>query len=112
VVAYKAGINRETTSNGMDIVTRRDITIQKDNIDYLSNINAHATEMTTVNELLRQSVLIRNSLNLYKIVVEFDQAIYAKAVEIIWKHPEKFRDVILCMGAFHTTCNLKSVIGK
>jgi len=68
--------------------------------------------MTTVNEILRQSVLICNSLNLYKIVVMFDQPIYAKAVEIIWKHPEKFRDVILCMGAFHTMCNLKSIIGK
>ena len=42
----------------------------------------------------------------------FDQAIYAKAAEIIWKHPDKFKDVILRMGAFHIMCNLISIIGK
>ena len=69
-------------------------------------------EMTTVHEILRQSVLICNNLDLSKIVVVFDQAIYAKTVEIIWKHPDKFKDVILHMGAFHIMYNLVSIIGK
>ena len=64
--------------------------------------------MTTVHEILRQSVLIRNNLGLSKIVVVFDQAIYAKAVEI--RYPDKFKDVIMRMGAFHIMCNLISII--
>jgi len=57
-------------------------------------------------------MLICNSLNLSKIVVVFDQAIYTKAVEIIWKHPEKFRDVIFRLGAFHTMHNLIGTISR
>ena len=55
-------------------------------------------------------MLIRNNLGLSKIVVMFDQAIYAKAVEIIWRYPDKFKDVIMRMGAFHIMCNLISII--
>ena len=97
---------------GFNIVIRKDLTVRKDKIGYLPTINAPATEMTTVHEILRQSVLICNNLGLSKIVVMFDQAIYAKTVEIIWKHPDKFKDVILRMGAFHIMCNLVSIIGK
>ena len=97
---------------GLNIVIIKDLTVRKDKIGYLPTINAHATEMTTVHEILRQSVLICNNLGVSKIVVVFDQAIYAKTVEIIWKHPDKFKYVILRMGAFHIMCNLISIIGK
>jgi len=33
-------------------------------------------------------------------------------VEIIWKHPDKFKDVILRMGAFHIMCSVISIIGQ
>ena len=97
---------------GFNIVIRKDLTVRKDKIGYVPTINAPATEMITVHEILRQSVLICNNLGLSKIVVVFDQAMYAKAVEIMWKHPDKFKDVILRMGAFHIMYNLISIIGK
>ena len=68
--------------------------------------------MSTVNEILTQSVKIRDYLNLDKIVVVFDQALYAKAAEIVWKHTVMYQNVILRMGGFHTICNLLSIIGK
>ena len=52
------------------------------------------------------------TLELKEIVCVFDQALYAKAAEITWKHDDKFKNIILRMGAFHTICNLLSTIGK
>ena len=40
----------------------------------------------------------------------FNQALYAKAAEIVWKH-EKFKNIIR-MGVFHTICNQHSILGK
>ena len=43
---------------------------------------------------------VRDSLKLNTIVVVFDQALYAKAAEIKWKHSEHFGDDIPRMGAY------------
>ena len=42
----------------------------------------------------------------------FDQALYAKAAEIVWKHEDKFKSVVLRMGVFHTIINFIPIIGK
>ncbi len=51
-------------------------------------------------------------LEVASIVCVFDQALYAKACDIKWKEPDEYKSVVLRMGAFHTVCNLLSVIGK
>ena len=51
------------------------------------------------------------SLQLEKVVCVFDQALYAKAAEIIWKH-DKFKTITIRMGLFQTIYNLLSIIGK
>ena len=57
------------------------------NITYLKldlpTINAPATQMSTVNEVLNQSLSIMRGLGLTKIVCVFDQAFYSKILEII-----------------------------
>jgi len=45
-------------------------------------------------------------------VVIFDQALYAKAMEIIWKGKDIFSDIVPRMGAFHTVCTLLAIIRK
>ncbi|KAK3730477.1 hypothetical protein QZH41_014705 [Actinostola sp. cb2023] len=75
-------------------------------------INASATELRTVNEILRQSEDIRKRLNLDEIVVVLDQALYAKACEVAWKNRELYRNIIFRLGTFHTICNVMSIIGK
>lgn len=77
----------------------------------LLTINVSATQMSTVIEVLEQTLHIMQSLQLKNIVCVFDQALYAMAAEIIWKH-WKFQNSILRMGVFHTICNLLSIIGK
>ena len=51
-------------------------------------------------------------LGLTDIVVVLDQAIYAKALEVVWKKQQEFSSVVLRMGSFHITCVFLSVIGK
>ena len=41
-----------------------------------------------------------------------DQALYAKATKIAWKHLERYGGIVLMMGNFHTICNLMSTVGK
>ena len=75
-------------------------------------INAPATELSTVQEILRQSESIRQKLKLEIIAVVMDQALYAKAAEIAWEQKFNFGNIALMMGNFHIICNLLSIIGK
>ena len=54
----------------------------------------------------------RDVLKLKRVAVVFDQAIYAKAVEITWKHRDLFPDIIPRLCAFQTISCLLLVIGK
>ena len=97
---------------GFNIVTRDTHVVSQENIGYLPTINAPATELSTVSEILKKSEDIRKSLNLSSVVVVMDQALYAKASEIIWKHNDAYCNIILRMGAFHTICDFMSILGK
>jgi len=104
----------QTTSSwtGFNILTSEQKQVTADAIGYLPTINAPVTELSTVQEILRQSISIQSSLQLDNIAVVFDQALYAKATEIAWKHPEQYGALKLMMGNFHSICNLMSTIGK
>ncbi|KAG1652132.1 Organic cation transporter protein [Nymphon striatum] len=92
--------------------TRDNVTVKPDKVGYLPTINAPATELSTVQELLSQSVFIQQHLSLDKIAVIMDQALYAKAAEVAWKHTLRFESLLLMMGNFHIICNMLSIIGK
>lgn len=83
---------------GFNIRTR---IVTQDVRGYLPTINAPVTEMATVMEILNQAELMRQDLKVQQIVVVMDQAIYAKATEILWKLKDKFSHIILRMGTFH-----------
>ena len=68
-----------------NIQTRDQVTVSEDVVEYLPMINAPATELSTVLEILNQSECIREELLLETIVVVMDQALYAKAAKIVWK---------------------------
>ncbi len=97
---------------GYNIKVKENFDIYAENLGYLPTINAPATNMSTVLEILNQSANIIEELYLDSIICVFDQALYAKAAEIKWKYPERFGKIILRLGAFHTTCTLLAIIGK
>ena len=81
-------------------------------IGYLPIIDQSPTKEDTVYTLLTTSIKIGKELGQDKVVVVFDQAIYAKALALMWKHKELADHVILRLGAFHTCMNFMSLIGK
>ncbi|CAC5376851.1 unnamed protein product [Mytilus coruscus] len=81
-------------------------------IVYLQVIDASPTDLNTVTTVLQRSVSIADKLGQRDVVIVFDQAIYAKPLEIIWQKPVEFECEVLRMGAFHTACAFMAVIGK
>ena len=83
-------------------------------VTYLPAINQSPTNPDTVLELLIQSKAKAEHLGLEETDVVVDQAIYAKAVEILANphHTELRKFIVLCMGAFHIASTFITVIGK
>ena len=52
------------------------------------------------------------SLKLSGIVCVFDQSIFAKAAEIKWMDPSKYKSCVLLLGTFHTIMMYMNVISK
>ena len=59
-----------------------------------------------------RSCAIKHSVNQSHTIITLDQAVYCKAQEIRRKHPEKFKNVVLRMGAFHTMKAFLGVLGE
>lgn len=97
---------------GFNISTRNELSVSQDTVGYLPTINAPGSDLSTVHEVLRQSLKIKDTLALKSIVVVFDLALYAKATEIIWKKPEQLKDIVPRMGAIHAIRTFLAVIGK
>ena len=47
-----------------------------------------------------------------RLVVVFEQALYAKAADMKWKHSAQFNAIVLRMGVFHSICTFLAVIGN
>ena len=49
---------------------------------------------------------------MYRPLVYMEQALYAKAADIAWKHTSKYANIILRMSISHTIMTLLIIIGK
>ena len=67
----------------------------------LPTINAPATTMSRVNEVLTQPLNIMETLELTESVCVFDQVFYVNTADITWKH-DQLNNIIFRMVAFHT----------
>ena len=68
--------------------------------------------MATAAEILNRSMKAKESLKVSEIVLVFDQALYAKVAEVLWKHRTQYPGVILRLGDFHIICNFLGILGK
>ena len=46
------------------------------------------------------------------VIVVFDQAIYAKALEVLWRNKDQFQQLVVRIGSFHTICAFLAAIEK
>ena len=96
------------------LINQSDDSEQVHEIYYLPTINASPTENDTVLEVLQQSKCKAEKLGLDETDIVLDQAIYAKATEILSNpvNSDLRKFVVLRLEAFHTTCIFLSTIGK
>ena len=57
--------------------------------------------MANIYHLMERVLRIQEQLEIDKLVYVYDQAIYAKAMNIQLNKPEKFSSLFLIMGTFH-----------
>ena len=81
-------------------------------VGYCPVIEASPTELPTVFNILKKSTQMADQLGQKDVSVVFDQAIYAKALEIQWQNQEEFKRIVVRIGAFHTICAFMAAIGK
>ena len=83
-------------------------------ISYLDTIDSPATDLRTAYEVLCRSAEIRTRLSLSAVICVFDQAFYAKAMEVYWKNKDKFQNVFVMFrwipltfdATWHSWCTL------
>lgn len=81
-------------------------------VGYLPIIPAPAHQLDTVMTFLLRSKAIAAKLGQTTTVITLDQALYHKAKELVWLHPEKLSDVMVRLGSFHTATNFLGVLGS
>ena len=62
-------------------------------------INGSPTRFDVVYTALRRSVDMAAHLCQQDTVIVVDQAVYAKAVEVIWAHPQEFKSALFDLAA-------------
>ena len=92
---------------GFNIAVRKTKVVIESAISYLDTIDSPATDLRTANQVLCRG----ERLSLEAVVCVFDQAFYAKAMEVYWKNKEMFKHLIIMLGGFHLLMMLLGVIG-
>jgi len=88
-----------------NIKLRQEDVPRESSIGYCQVIDASPTEIPTVYTLLQRSLLMADQLGQQNVIIVFDQAIYAKALEVIWQNQVTFQRLVVRMGSFHTICS-------
>ena len=81
-------------------------------IGYCQVIEASPTELPTIYSVLQRSLQMGDQLGKHDVLVLFDQAIYAKAVEVLGQNQEQFQRLVVRIGSFHTIRAFLAAIGK
>lgn len=97
---------------GFNIMINNNAVVVRSKIGYLDTLDHPATDTSTIYTLLKRAVEIRQRLNLSSVVAVFDQAMYAKASQVLWEKKEEFPCVVLMLGTFHLLLAMLAVIGK
>lgn len=81
-------------------------------VGYLPLIPEPPSNPSAVQEVIARCINISRSLGQQHCILTANQAVYAKAVEIMWHKRAKYPELVIRMGAFHTVCTFLAVIGK
>ena len=97
---------------GFNIKVRGNVVVVESTIGYLDTLDSPDTDLKTAYEVLSRGCEIRDRLQLKAVACVFDQAFYAKAMEVYWKHKILFDGLVVMMGGFHLLMMDKVISGK
>ena len=98
--------------SGFNIKLREDSVPRECSVGYCQVIEASPTELPTVYTVLQRSLQMADQLGQHDVIVVFDKAIYAKALEVPWQKKDQFQRLVVRIGSFHTICAFLAAIGK
>ena len=98
--------------SGFNIKLREDSVPRECSVGFCQVIEASPTELPTVYTVLQRSLQMADQLGQHDVIVVFDQAIYAKALEGLWQKKDQFQRLVVRIGSFHTICAFLAAIGK
>lgn len=81
-------------------------------VEYMPPLNVSINERSTVQHILETSLAASKEAGQTYAIVTFDLAVAKIAYALVWQYPEKFSQVIVRMGVFHTICSLFGTVGK
>ena len=84
--------------------------VTKSTIDYYTPINHPITQYETVQELLQRSEEATKEVGQRYTINTFDLGVCMKALPLIWKYPNKYKDHVILIGPFHTSMNYIGMI--
>ena len=99
---------------GFNIKVRDPVVIAERTISYLDTLDSPATDLKTAYEVLSRGCEIKGQMQLNAVFFcfVFDQAFYAKAMEVYWKRKELFVGLVIVKGAFLLLIMFLGVIGR
>lgn len=86
--------------SGFNIKLREDSVPRECSVGYCQVIEASPTELPTVYTVLQRSLQMADQLGQHDVIVVFDQAIYAKALEVLGRTRTSFSDWLSGLAPF------------
>ena len=85
---------------------------EKTTVGYLPIIQAPASELDTLNTVVKRVLHVAKSIKQQHIVLTVDEALYPKLLELKWS-VEEYKDVLIpCLGGLHIAISFLGVIGR
>ena len=88
------------------------IVVIQSTVGYLDTLDSPGTDLKTAYEILCRGLEIKERLQLKTVACAFDQAFYAKAMEVLWIQKERFKGLVVMMVGFHLLMTLLAIIGS
>ena len=85
---------------------------EKTTVGYLPIIQNPASELETLNTVVKRVLHVAKSMEQKHVVLTVDEALYPKLLELKWS-VEEYKDVLIpCLGGLHIAMNFLGVIGR
>ena len=86
--------------------------LEKTTVGYLPIIQAPASDLDTLNTVVKRVLHISKSMNQQHVILTVDEALYPKLLELKWSVDE-YKDILIpCLGGLYIVMNFLRVIGQ